>query len=130
MEPTKYVDIEETSTVEVIPDISQNISPSADVATESRQPKKLRKEKQAKRSDSKPLKLLESISYRCTLFVCGMMPGIAQFMLGFYETAVTVIGPKEFDWSTTVVGLFLSAIASLVIPLSWGDLKTERHSGR
>mmetsp|Transcript_17517 Transcript_17517/g.28356 ORF Transcript_17517/g.28356 Transcript_17517/m.28356 type:complete len:474 (-) Transcript_17517:80-1501(-) len=61
--------------------------------------------------------LLRNKWFRLSVSVCILFPMIAQFFLGALETSVTVVGPTNFDWSTIVVGLFLSAIAMLVIPV-------------
>ena len=115
-EPTRYVDVDEASGIEVFPESAQELTVSnPDIAESSAQLKK----QQFEIVEKKPLKKFHSISYRITLLVCATMAPVAQFLLGVLETSITVVGPNLFGWSTIVVGLFLSAIASLVIPLSW-----------
>eukprot|EP01135_Chromosphaera_perkinsii_P003369 Nk52_evm15s241 gene=Nk52_evmTU15s241 len=68
---------------------------------------------------NKATDLLDTISYRLAVAACGLFPVLAQFLMGVLETTVTVVGPNSFDWSVTTVGVFLSGIASLCLPVSF-----------
>eukprot|EP01135_Chromosphaera_perkinsii_P004654 Nk52_evm3s293 gene=Nk52_evmTU3s293 len=90
------------------------------IAMDTTEEEKNKGKKMNSSSSLENLKLLKSWRFRLAVLVCASLPMQAQFLLGVLETSITVVGPEKFDWSTFLVGIFLSVIALLVIPVGYG----------